>query len=386
VLPFANLSGDPNQQYFCDGTTEDIITELQRFRSLSVIARNSSFQYRDGAADIRQIGRELRARYIVEGSVRRTADRVRVTAQLIDAETAAHLWADRYDRDMTDLFAIQDEISRSIAATLWSALDDAEGNRAKRRAPSQMAAYDYVLKARSIWFSWTADSNAKARSLIDKALELDPQFATAWAWLAWVHIEDWRTFPTSDSQGSLALAVHAAKRAIELDPHDYFSHWPMAYVLLRSRQYEDALAEYEKTLAMNPNDSRFLDSMGLALCLLGQPDRAIAQLKLAMKLDPLHPEWFFGTLGLAHYMRREYAEAVGTMAKMRDTHGGSYLEIRAAAHAQLGHEAEAHACMEAHLKMRPQHTISQIVATFPFRNRTDLEHFLEGLRAAGMPE
>ena len=309
VLPFANMSGDPSQQYFCDGITEDIITELQRFRNLSVIARNSSFRFRDGASDIKRVGRELGVRYVVEGSVRKAGERVRLVAQLIDAETAAHLWAERYDRRMEDIFAIHDDISRSMVTTLWSAIDEAEIARARRKAPSQMAAYDYVLRARNVWFDWTAESNAEAHSLITKALEIDPRYSTAWSWLAWVHIEDWRSGRGDDPIQYLTLAEKAARKAIELDPHDYFSHWPMAFVLVRLRRYQEGMAEYEKTLALNPNDLRLLDDMGTALCLVGHPAKAIEQFELAIQLDPLHPEWFFGNLGLAHYMLRDYDTA-----------------------------------------------------------------------------
>lgn len=383
VLPFANMSGDPSQQYFCDGITEHVITELQRFRSLSVTARNSSFRFRDGVSDIKRVGRELGVRY-VEGSVRRAGERVRLVAQLIDAETAAHLWAERYDRKMEDIFAIQDEISRSIATTLRSAIDDAEDDRAGRKGPSQMEAYDYVLRARKIWFDWTEESNAEAHSLITKALEADPRYSTAWSWLAWVHIEDWRSARVDDPWQCLALAMRAARKAIELDPHDYFSHWPMAFVLVRSRRYQEGMAEYEKTLALNPNDSRLLNDMGTALCLVGHPAKAIAQLKLAIELDPLHPEWFFGNLGLAHYMSQDYDTAIAVMASMVNT--GSHLDIRAAAYAQAGFEPDARSIMSGFLELRPNSNIRQTSMEFPFKNPEDLEHLLEGLRKAGMPE
>ena len=386
VLPFANMSGDPSQQYFCDGITEDMITELQRFRSLSVTARNSSFRFRDGASDIKRVGRELGVRYIVEGSVRKAGDRVRLVTQLIDAETAAHLWAERYDRRMEDIFAIHDDISRSVVTTLWSAIDEAEIARARRKVPSQMAAYDYVLRARNVWFDWTAESNAEAHSLITKALEIDPRYSTAWSWLAWVHIEDWRSGRGDDPIQSLTLAEKAARKAIELDPHDYFSHWPMAFVLVRLRRYQEGLAEYEKTLALNPNDSRLLDDMSTALCLAGHPAKAIEQSGLAIQLDPLHPEWFFGNLGLAHYMLRDYDAAIAVMAGMVNIAHGSHLDIRAAAYAQAGLEPEARSTMSEFLRMRPNRNIRQTRNELPFRDPDDLEHFLEGLRKAGMPE
>lgn len=385
ILPFANMSGDLGQQYFCDGITEDILTELQRFRTLLVIARNSSFHYRDGASDVKAIGRALGARYLVEGSVRRSLDRVRITAQLIDTETAAHLWADRYDRNITDLFAIQDEISRSIATTLWSAIDIAEEQRAKQKNVRQMQAYDYVLKARNVWFKWTQESNVEAGSLITKALELDSQYATAWAWLAWVHIEDWRRFRSSDLERIFALALDAARKAIALDPHDYFSHWPMGYLLVHSRKYDEGIAEYEKALALNSNDSRLLDEMSVALCLVGRPSDAIAQLKLAIQLDPLHPDWFFGTLGLAHYVNRQYDKAIAAMTNVVTATDGIYLDIQAAAYAQLGMQAEARMTLAEHLRLRPDRR-ARLEASYPFKNPADFEHLLDGLRKAGLPD
>jgi adenylate cyclase len=384
VLPFANMSGDPSQQYFCDGITEDILTELQRFRGLAVIARNSSFQYRNGTENIKGIGRALGARYVVEGSVRRAPDRIRITAQLIEAETAAHLWAERYDRNIADLFAIQDEISRSIATTLWSAIDVAEEERAKRKDARQMQAYDYILRARNIWFNWTQESNAEAQSLIRRAIELDPEYATGWAWLAWVHIDDWRRFRTDDRERTFDLALDAARRAIALDPHDYFSHWPMAYLLVYSRKYDEGLAEYEKTLALNPNDSRLLDEMSRTLCLLGRPTDAIVQSKLAMRLDPLHPEWFFGSLAFAHYVNREYEQAIAALANMVTTSSKLFLDIRAATCAQLGRLEEARAALANDSKSRPErwHYLNDI---YPFKNPADFDHLLEGLRKAGLP-
>lgn len=386
VLPFANMSGDPSKQYFCDGITEDVITELQRFRSLSVTARNSSFRFRDGASDIKRVGRELGVRYVVEGSVRKAGDRVRLVAQLIDAETAAHLWAERYDRTMEDIFEIHDDISRSVVTTLWSAIDEAEIARARHKAPSQMAAYDYVLRARNIWFDWTAELNAEAHALITKALEIDPRYSTAWSWLAWAHIEDWRSGRGDDPDHSLILAEKAARKAIELDPHDYFSHWPMAFVLVRLRRYQEGMAEYKKTLALNQNDLRLLDDMGSALCLIGHPAKAIEQFGLAIQLDPLHPEWFFGNLGLAHYMLRDYHTALAVMAGMVNIAHGSHLDIRAAAYAQAGLEREARSTMSQFLTLRPNRTIRQARNELPFRDLEDLEHVLDGLRKAGMPE
>jgi adenylate cyclase len=385
VLPFANMSADPSQQYFCDGITEDILTELQRFRNLLVIARNSSFQFRDGATDIKAIARELGVRYIVEGSVRSTPERVRITAQLIDAETAAHLWANRYDRTMADLFAIQDEISRSIATTLWSAIDVAEDDRAKHKRPSQMQAYDYILRARNVWFKWTREANREAQRLIEKALELDPRYATAWSWLAWVHIGDWRASWCDDRAKTFALAMEAVRTAIALDPHDYFSHWPLAYLLVRSRRYEEGLAEYERTIALNPNDSRLLDEMSAALCLLGRPEDAIVQQTLAMRLDPLHPEWFHGTLGLAYYLMRDYDKAVAATAHLGGSPGGAYLSIRAAACAQLGHDSEAHMAAREHIRLQPD-WLAALKVQYPFKDPADLEHLLDGLRKAGLPQ
>lgn len=305
--------------------------------------------------------------------------------RLIDARTGAHIWAERLDRDMDDLFAMQDEISRSIVMTLWSVVDEVEGERVKLKGATQMAAYDYVLRARKVWFNFTREANTEARSLITKALEIDPQYATAWAWLAWVHIGDWRDAWSGDLERSFALAMEAAKNAIALAPHDYFSHWPMAYLLVRSRRYDEGLAEYAKTLALNPNDSRFLDEMSLALCLVGRPAEAIAQLKIAIQLDPLHPEWFFGTLGFAHYLMLEYDRAIAAMTNMVNTPGGTYLDVRAAAYAQLGRHSEARTAMAEYLRLQPDRRISQGTG-FRFKNPADLEHLLDGLRKAGLPE
>ena len=384
VLPFTNMSGDPEQQYFSDGVTEDIITELQRFRTLFVIARNSSFQYRN-ASDVKRAGRELDARYIVEGSIRRAGQHLRVTAQLIETEGGTHLWAERYDRDLVDVFAIQDEITRSIVMGLRLIIGGAEEKRAKLKGPAQMAAYDYLLQARELFFRWSREANSEALALLLKALRHDRDYAHAWASLAWCHVQDFRRSWSDDPELSFASAMEAAKKALALDPRDYFNHWPMAFLLVYSRKHDEGIGEYQKALALNPNDSGLLDEFAEALCLAGRPEEAIAQSQLAMRLDPLHPDWFYGTLGFAYYQMRKYEDAIAAMARMINTPGGMWLFARAAAYAQLGRAKEAEETMTEYLSQRPGRTLRK-ESMYPFRNPVDLEHLLDGLRKAGMPE
>ena len=384
VLPFTNMSGDPEQQYFSDGVTEDIITELQRFRTLFVIARNSSFQYRN-ASDVKRVGHDLGARYIVEGSVRRSGQRLRVTAQLIETEGGTHLWAERYDRDMVDVFAVQDEITRSIVMGLRLIVGGAEEKRARLKGPAQMAAYDYLLQAREFFFRFTREANSEARTLVLKGLQHDRDYAHAWSYLAWCHVQDFRRSWSDDPDQSFALAMEAAKKALALDPRDYFNHWPIAFLLVYSRKHDEGIGEYQKALALNPNDSQLLDDFAEALCLAGRPEDAIAQSQLAMRLDPLHPDWFYGTLGFAYYQMRKYEDAITAMAKMINTPGGMWLFARAAAYAQLGRAKEAEETMTEYLRQRPGRTVRK-ESMYPFRNPADLEHLLDGLRKAGMPE
>ncbi len=254
VLPFVNLSGDPEQQYFSDGITEDIITELSRFRTLFVIARNSSFRYGGGARDVIGIGRELGVRYLAEGSVRRIGDRLRISAQLIDAATGNHLWAEHYDRDAADILAVQDDIVRAIATTLGYRVEAAGRERALRLSPEALSAHDHVLRSEALLLRFAKDDNAEARRLAEKAVELDPKSALAHAQLGWAHFMDYICGWVEDRARALDAAFAAARRAVLLDEADCRARWLLGNVHIYRREYDEARAHLRKAIALNPND------------------------------------------------------------------------------------------------------------------------------------
>src|SRR5712671_5290993 len=290
VLPFANLSGDPQQDYFSDGITEDIITELSRFSELLIIARNSSFQYKDKAVDVRQVGRELGARYVLEGSVRRSGDRVRITAQLVDAMTGVHRWAERYDRELHDVFAVQDEVARAIVVTLVAHVNRAEIDRALLKPPAAWEAYECYLRGTEAYFLHisrrTKASLYDARRLLEQSLAIDPDYARAAAMLSRTHVLAYTEPYDGDYSRPAALdrALELAETAVRLDARLPQARAQLGDVLLYKRRHDAAIAEFERAFALNPN---FIDyRYAKALTFVGEPARAIEVLQACSRLDP----------------------------------------------------------------------------------------------------
>jgi len=393
VLPFTNLSGDQSQDYFSDGITRDIITELSRFSELFVIASNSSFHYKDKSPNIGQVGRELGVHYALEGSIRRAGNRVRITGQLIDATTGAHLWAERYDRELEDVFAVQDEVVRTIVAILTAHVRKAEIERTRAKPPDSLQAYDYYLQAADIYArflsSFSVEELYKTRRLLHQALAIDPNYGRSYAVLADTHVATWVHPLDGDllNPSVLDVAHEFARKAVQLDPNLPMAHSNLGHVLLWKRQHEASIAEFERAVALNPNevDWRF----GLALVYAGQPKRAIEVAETYMRLDPFHTPLASGVLGFAHYMLKQYAQAlpllrdsVSRAPKLRSSH--AWL---AATHAQLMQTEEARAAKFEVLRLQPNYTIAgttrRLVA---FKQAKDEKHFLGGLRKAGLPE
>ena len=254
VLPFINMSGDPEQEYFSDGLTNDIITDLSRFGRLSVIAAHSTFAYKGKSVKVQDIAQELRVHYVLEGSIQRAGKRVRINAQLIDATTGQHVWAERYNRETQDLFEIQDEIIETIVATLAHKVDAVEAERGRRKPRHNVDAYDCYLKGREIFFGRTKETNVASRELMEKAIELDPKYARAYGFLAWIHVNDYRYGWSEDPEHSMGLALELALRALALDPSDYESHWRLGFVYLYKGQFDKATVEYEKARALTPDN------------------------------------------------------------------------------------------------------------------------------------
>ena len=396
VLSFANMSGDPEQQYFSDGITEDIITELSRFRSLFVMARISSLTFKQKPIKVQDIARELGVAYVVEGSVRRAVDRVRITAQLVDADTGNHLWAERYDRDMHDIFAVQDEVARSVASTISGRVEAAGRDRAVRLSPTALRAYDLVLRAKALTAKYTRTDNEQARACAERAVELDPTSARAHAQLAWNCFFDYVACWTSERVEALAKAYELAKRAVILDETDSFAHTMLATVHVFRKEYDEARSEHEKAIALNPNDPEARRYYGDFLAATGEPDAAIEQIDLGKRLNPFDTRWVPWIRGIACFTAHRYDEAIATLRQARDP----INEVRgwlAASYAHAGRLREARAMLDEFLRVAESDTANfpgqrlrdwepYWHGAFEYRDQKDFDHVFDALRKAGLPE
>ncbi|MCH8144456.1 MAG: winged helix-turn-helix domain-containing protein [Gemmatimonadetes bacterium] len=390
VLPFKNLSGDPEQEYFADGITEEIITELSRFRNLFVIAHHSVFTYKGKEVTVQQVARELGVQYVLEGSVRKEGERLRITAQLADATTGHHVWAESYDRDAKDIFAVQEEVTQKIVATVGSGemgqVTRAGQERARRKATDNLEAYDYYLLG--LWYKerWTKEDNATARRMVEKAIELDPEFARAYATLAWRHYWDW-FFQWSESPAvSADRAFELAKRAVALDPSDAHPRWTLGAMYFWMRhQYEEGVFEYERALALNPNYADVLADWGLVLAFLGRAEEGIGVIENAMRLNPYYPDWYLWGLGTAFYNAQRYEEAIPALQKVQN-HTADTRAYLAASYAQAGRAEEARAEVAEVLELDPEFSSAHWAEKQPYKNQADRDHYLDGLRKAGLPE
>ena len=389
VLPFANLTGDPGKEYLSDGITEDIITDLSKFPQLFVIARTSVFSYKDKPATVQQISEELGVRYVLEGSFRESDQKVRVTAQLIDATTGHHLWAERYDRDLRDLFALLDEITQAIVAAMTGQIAQEELARAKSKDTENLESYDLFLRGRDLLNRLTKDDNAEARKLFQRAIELDPEYARGYAGMALTHFYPvqfkWGESPAE----SLKQAFDFAKKAVELDASDYYTYQTLGRIYIAKKEYDQGLASYETALSLNPNDADLLASMGLPGFFSGRPEEAIRWVTKAMRLNPSsYPSWYPLFLGCSYYVARKYEEAVVPLTDSINRNPKALVthSFLAASYGQLGWEKEAQEKVEDILKMNPKFSVGGWSKCFKFKDPADLEHYADGLRKAGLPE
>jgi adenylate cyclase len=384
VLPFANMSGDPEQEFFADGLTEDIITELSRFRDLLVISRNSAFVHKGKAVKVQDVAKEFGVDYVVEGSVRKAGGRVRVTVQLIDAETDCHVWAERYDRELEDIFAIQDEITAAIAATLPGRIEAATHDRAKRKPTENMAAYEYVLAGKVLHHRATPADNAEALRLLDRAIALDPKYAHAHAWKACTLGQCWVNGWCADRDATWNEVMAELQTALALDDNDSDVHRILAATHLTHDEHDKAIYHQERALALNPNNDLIVVQQGELLTWLGRPEEGIEWIRKAMRLNPYHPERFWNHLGRACYVARRYAEAVQAFSRItKPDH--THHAFLAASLAQLGDTTAAAAHTREVLARAPGFSVAAYLATLHYRHAADLEHHREGLLKAGLP-
>jgi len=388
VLPFDNLSGDPDQEYFADGIAEDIITGLSRNRGFFVIARNSSFTYKGQAVNVTQVSRELGVRYVLEGSVRKAGNRVRITAQLIDATTGNHLWADRYDRDLEDIFAVQDEITQTVVATVAPELLTAEMQRAQRKAPENLDAWDCVLRAFWHVARATEADNKKARALAEQAIASDPGGAAGYCALAVTHFTDSSYGWGESAAQSVGAARDAAQLAVEKDDRDALAHTVLGFVYLVMRRHGDAIRRSEIAVELDPNLPLARAALGGALAMSGKPEEGIAHLDEALRLSPRDPFKFVFLCqrGLADFGAERYEEAVTWARRSLEERAGypSAFRLLAASHGQLDQLPEARAAYEEFRRAVPGVTLEATKTQVAWGSPADLERYLDGLRKAGM--
>lgn len=384
VMPFANLSDDPAQQYFSDGITEDIITDLSRFHELTVRAKSSSFGWRDRNVDGSRLWRELGVDYVVQGSVRRLGDRLRVTAQLIDAMSGDHLWSERFDRTQTDIFAIQDEIVRVIVASLVGRLEAAGAERAKRKPPASLAAYECVLHARSLPVV-EPEAEAEARRLYERAIELDPNCAQAYARLAHLLTLEW-WWEMNLSQSLLDRALGLAKKAVALDQNDRVAHDILGWVYLHRKAFDLAERHKLRALELNPCDPEQIAHMGILYTFLGRADEGITWLEQAKRIDPyFDPAWWWNMVGVAHFVACRYDEALASFRHSSSTPVWVHA-YQATCCALLGQMdcARDHAAEVLH--RATDFSLTCLATKELFKRPEDTQRLVEGMRAAGLPE
>jgi adenylate cyclase len=384
VLPLVNMSGDPQQEFFADGLTEDLITELSRFHDLLVISRNSTFVYKGKAVKMQEVARELGVDYLLEGSVQKSGDRIRVTVQLIDAETDRHIWAERYDRELEDIFAIQDEMTRAIVATLPGRVEAASHDRAKRKPTDNMAAYECVLAAKVLHHRSAREDNVEAQRLLDRAIALDRNYAHAHAWKACVLGQTWVYNWCADRDAIFQQVAAELEIALALDDNDSDVHRILAALNVNREDHDKAAYHQERALALNPNYDLVVVQQGELLTWLGRPEEGIDWIKRAMRLNPYHPERFWNHLGRACYCAEKYAEAVAAFSRITRP-DYTHHAFLAATFAQMGNAVAAAAHAAEVLKREPEFSVAVYLATQHYKGEIDRRRHETGLLRAGLP-
>ena len=391
VLPFANMSGDAEQEYFADGITEDIITALSKLHWFFVVARNSSFIYKGKAVDVKRVARELGVRYVLEGSVRKSGNRVRITAQLIDAATGNHIWAERYDSELSDIFDLQDQVTARVVGAIAPKLEQVEIERAKRKPTERLDAYDHYLRGMANLHQWTKESSDEALRQFHRAIELDPGFASAYGMAAWGFVLRKANSWMADRAQEIAEAAQLARRAVDLGADDATALSGAGYALVFvAHDLDNGSAILDRALALNPNHAGALINCGWTKAFLGEPDMAIKHVTDAMRLSPLDPMSFraLGAVALAHFVAGRYDEASLWAAQALQARANFLPALRdlAASKALAGRDGEAQAAMADLRKLAPAMRVSAVKEWLPFRRPDDLARLEDGLRKAGLPE
>lgn len=386
VLPLANMSDDPQQEYFSDGMTEDLITALSKISGMFVIARTSVFTYKGRPVKVQQVSQDLGVRYVLEGSVRKAAERVRITAQLIDATTGAHLWAERYDRVLEDVFTVQDEITRNIVTALEVQLTSGEQARLWRQGTTNPEAYDTFLRGRDQAMRKTRESTAQARRLFERAIELDPGFAMAYVGLASTFTLEGKLGWSPSLAESLERARELTHKAIALDDSLADAYGQLGHISLLQRQHEQAISAGQQAIALSPNGAEVHALLAVTLNFSGRPEDGLAMIEKAIRLSPVYPSWYLNVLGMSHYLVGRYEEALAAFTHSRDRYPDVWFPYvgLVLTSVQLGREGDARAAATEILRREPAFSLERYAALQPYQNPADLTQELGILRQGGL--
>jgi adenylate cyclase len=387
VLPFANISEDPGQEYFSDGITEEIITSLSKVSGLIVIARNSTFTYKGKPIKVQQVGQELGVRYVLEGSVRKAGGRVRITAQLIDAKTGHHLWAERYDKHLTDIFAVQDEIAVNIVRAMQVKLT--EGEQAcewLKHGSSNIEAYEKGMKGMEYFRFFSPEGNVRAQQLFEECISLDPNYPGPHVMLGWTHLTDVMDGWSKSPEESIIRSLEYAQKALFIDNSQADAYALLGNVYLFQRQFDKAIEEGERAVVLNPNGADYQVWLAMILTSAGRPGEAIDLVKKAIRLNPFAPNWYFYSLGNAFFVLGQYGEAAEAYQKAIQR-SPDFLLVRiglAASFGALGHEEEARAAAIEVLRIDPKFTLERFAHGLLYKDQNDADRYLDALRKAGL--
>jgi TolB-like protein len=388
VLPFDNMSGDVEQEYFADGISEDIITSLSKLSGLLVIARNSSFAYKGKAINLQKVASELGVRYVLEGSVRKSGERVRISAQLIDRETGGHLWAERFDRDLTDIFAVQDEVTQEIVSAMAVKLTGDEKIRLPQSATDNLDAYDYFLRGREQFWLFSKEGIAQAGIMLRQAIKLDPNFAPSYTFLSHARIQDYVNHWHAENDHPLDEAFELASTAVELDENYPKAHSSLGNAYLWQRRHDSAIDEYQKSLALDPNFALAYMETGRAYHYAGRSSEAVDFIKRAMRLDPHYPDIYLHSLAQAHFHLGQYEEAVELLKRrlIRKPDTDISRVLLAASYGHLGRIEDAQNMWADALRVNPLYSLEHRRQVLPYKDPMDFDRIVDGLKMAGLPE
>jgi adenylate cyclase len=386
VLPFDNLSGDAEQEYFADGIVDDLIIALSKMSALFVIARNSTFAYKGKSVDIRRVAADLGVRYIVEGSVRKSGNRIRITAQLLDGATGGHVWAERYDRDLKDIFEIQDEVTREIVVALAVALTPHERQYLAHRRSVDLNAYQHYLRGREFVYRHTNTANAQAFAAFQAAVNIDSNFAAAHAILAYCMVVNFINHWGEPESRSIDAAVRISQKAVRLEPSEPRTHFALGVAYLWSKRHNDAIVEEERAIALEPNFADAHAALAQIFCYAGKPEESIERLELAMRLDPHYPSLLLHILGHAHFLLEQYDDSVCALRSrlVRNPDSDMSRVLLAACYGHLGQREQARTEWNEALKINPAYSLDQRRQVLPYQNLADFERIVDGVRGAGL--